>query len=290
MQVRRRAEIILLLTTLFWGAAFVFVKEALLFVPPFSFAALRFLVGALAFFPFIFWMTKERQGIFFSREGFLLGLCLAMGFLLQTMALVYTSASSSAFLTSLFVILVPLLSFLIFKERLVGRSYLSLALAVAGLYLLSKGGDSEELSLNRLGDFLSLLCALAFAIQIMLVSRFTRRKNVTLLAFQQLLWCGILCFVMAFIFEGEDLARLPEALSIPEVWVSVAFCGLLATAFAFWVQCAFQKDTSEFRASLIYATEPVIATICAVLYGQEILSLQKIISFVLLSLSILASL
>lgn len=287
--MRRKAELILFLTTFFWASAFIVVKESLHYIQPFTFAALRFVFGALFYFPVLLFGKNLRGKWFLSREGFLLGLCLALGFLLQTLSLVYTSASNSAFLTSLFVIFVPLLGFLIFKEKFSKRILWGLLLSVVGLYFLSKP-DFAQNSVVGLGDFLSILCALAFAVQIMLISRFTRKGNAVVLAWQQIFWCGFLCAVMALIFESASFPELKINFVMPRVWGGVLYCSLLCTALAFWVQGIYQRHTSDFRATIIYTIEPVLATVMAVALKQEVIGQTKVLAFFILFAGILLAL
>jgi drug/metabolite transporter (DMT)-like permease len=142
----------------------------------------------------------------------------------------------------------------------------------------------------NLGDFLALSCALGFASQIMLVSRYTRKIDEDILNFQQILWCGILCFVFSLIFENLTFFRINVIYTNATVWGALLFCAFFATALAFGVQSRYQKHTTEFRASLIYALEPITATLFAIVWSQEKVTLQNSLGFVLLFLGTLISL
>jgi drug/metabolite transporter (DMT)-like permease len=293
--VKKKAEQLLFIMTFFWGATFILIKEALVFIPPFLFAGVRFLIASVFLLIFLFFRneTFNLKKHFFSREGFLLGFILSISFLFQTLSLSLTSAPNVAFLTSLFVVFVPLLAYFFYKHKLSPTSFVSLFVVLIGLFVLSRPENNNlktQVSGFNLGDFLALSCALGFASQIMLVSRYTRKIDEDILNFQQILWCGILCFVFSLIFENLTFFRINVIYTNATVWGALLFCAFFATALAFGVQSRYQKHTTEFRASLIYALEPITATLFAIVWSQEKVTLQNSLGFVLLFLGTLISL
>ena len=149
-----RADLVLLFVTLVWGSTFTLVKGALSDAAPFFFLAVRFLLAALLFLTFFY--RKIFPLDFHSfRAGVAVGICLFLGFGFQTYGLVYTSASRSAFLTSLLVLWVPFISLLVEKERPAVSQWAAIGVAIAGMWFLNRPQGGQ---LNR-GDWLTILCA-----------------------------------------------------------------------------------------------------------------------------------
>ncbi|MCI0331273.1 MAG: DMT family transporter [candidate division Zixibacteria bacterium] len=151
---RLRADLILLFVTLIWGSTFTVVKGALSDASPFFFLAVRFLLAALIFSA-LFYRKIFPLDFLSLRAGVAVGLCLFLGFAFQTYGLVYTSASRSAFLTSLLVLWVPFISLFVEKERPAASQWAAIGVAIAGMWFLNR---PEGGRLN-LGDGLTILCA-----------------------------------------------------------------------------------------------------------------------------------
>jgi drug/metabolite transporter (DMT)-like permease len=256
----RKAEIYLLFMTLIWGVTFPMVKTSLNYASPFVFITLRFVLAVLI------------AGILFARRisfkdkrevwaGVLIGIFLFLGYAFQTEGLKLTAASKSAFITGLFVIMVPPLSYLILKEKPRVFSILGLILAVCGLYLMTRPKGSEF----NAGDLLTFFCAVSFSLQVIFVQMYTKKYDFANLAFIQILVTTLLSIPSIFLFDQVKLVYHPYLI------FSLLVCAVLATTLAIIIQNRRQKDTTAVKASLIYAMEPVFAAVFSFLLLGEIL-------------------
>jgi drug/metabolite transporter (DMT)-like permease len=251
-----RADAALFGLTLVWGLTFPLVKEALGEADPFTFLALRFCVGALALTVLV-----RRQLLAHLRTGAALGLVLFLGFALQTVGLEATTPSRSAFLTGLYVVFVPLLGWGLFRQQLRAWLGVGVVLSAAGLWLLT-GRDMGTGPGFGLGEWLTLGCAVAYALHILLIERFAPKEGAAGFTAVQL-WVVALLSAACLPFSGARVAWTPSLLG------AVAFTGLVASAGAISVQVWAQARTSAVRATLIFALEPVVAAIFSVALGHE---------------------
>ena len=256
----RKAELSLLFMTLIWGSTFPLVKNALSYSSPFVFLTLRFGLASLAI-----WLFFSKKISFKDKDilkaGAIIGIFLFLGFAFQTMGLKTTAASKSAFITGLFVILVPPLSFVTLKEKPTIFSLVGLILAVCGLWLMTRPKGSE---LN-FGDLLTFFCAVSFSLQVILVQIYTKRFDFITLTFIQILVTALLSIPSMLIFEKAKMAYHPNLI------LALFICAIFATAVAIFIQNRMQKETTAVKASLIYALEPVFAAIFSFLLLGEVL-------------------
>ncbi|NIM97141.1 MAG: EamA family transporter [candidate division Zixibacteria bacterium] len=256
----RKAELLLLVLTFIWGATFPLVKTALNYSSPFVFVIIRFGLAAL-----VFWLIFSKN-IYFQQKavlkaGAVIGIFLFLGYAFQTMGLKYTAASKSAFITGLFVVLIPPLSFVILKEKMRIFSVIGVILAVSGLYLLTRPKGSEF----NLGDLLTFFCAVSFSFQVIFVQIYTKKYDFFTLTLVQILVTTLLSFPFMFLLGGIKLVYHPHLL-----W-AIFVCAILATALALYIQNRMQRDTTAVKAALIYAMEPVFAAVFSYLLLGEIL-------------------
>lgn len=254
----RLAPVLLLAVTLVWGLTFVVVQRAIAHFGAIEFLALRFALAALALAPFFLRETRRHE----AWVGALLGLFLALGYLFQTWGLRATTVTQSGFVTGMFVIFAPLFARVLFRVRLGLRHYGAIGLSAAGLFLLLGG---PRFAWN-VGDTLTLLCAIFFGLHIALLSHFSPSCRTGPLAFTQMasemLWFAL------FLPLGAPL-RMPFATSLIG---ALALTGLVASAFAFYVQTRVQKRLSAARTAVILTTEPLFAAGFGYLLNHEVLS------------------
>lgn len=255
--VRLRAELALAAVAFLWGATFVIVKGALEDVSTFLFLAMRF---SLATFLLAFWLRSRlfRRGRIAWSGGLLCGLLLFLGYALQTAGLRWTSASNSAFITGLYVVLVPLLGSLVHKARPRTADLAGALLAAAGTALLSGGPPAGW---NR-GDLLTAGCAVAFAAHILAVERYSRRMDFERLSLMQIIAVAALSWAAA----GAEPARVVWS---GRLWFALATTSLFATALSFVLYTWAQGQTTATRAALIFALEPVFAGLVAWAAGER---------------------
>ncbi|MGU3368339.1 DMT family transporter [Bacillus mycoides] len=270
------APLALLFVSFIWGATFVVVQNAMSFVGPFTFNGIRFLFAGiiLLFVQMIFSQKTSKQDIKQSSlAGLIVGFFLCVGYLLQTFGLLYTTSSKAGFLTGLSIVMVPILSFIFLKQRATIFIVLGIAVATAGLYLLT-AGDSFQLNI---GDILVLGCAVAFAAHILVNGFFSKKISPLLLSTSQVLAVGIFSSICAFLFEDW------EKLFSVSLWTNQSFLfalfltSLFATSIAFFIQTSAQKHASPTRVAIIFAMEPVFAALTGVLVANEQLSISAII-------------
>ena len=235
--------LLLLGVTAVWGVTFVQVKDAVAIYPLFAFLAVRFALAGVTLAPAT--VGRMRGSV---RAGTLLGLLLAAGYALQTAGLQRTTVSAAGFVTGLYVVLTPVLALVLFRVRTGPAVWAGVALATAGLALLSgvQAGSSA-------GDLLVLAGAAAFALQIVLMERWAPRYDVVgLTQVEMLAACG------AFLAVALALRDLP----VPRgwtVWGALLVTGVFASALAFLVQTWAQRRTSATRVAVVFAMEPVFA-------------------------------
>ena len=235
----------LLLTTLIWGATFPATKAVLEQIPPLSFLFLRFLLGALLVGGgLLLWRLRLHREPAVLRASAIATCCMFIGYLLQTVGIQYTTASNSAFITALYVVIVPLI-----LRRFDRRVWLATGIATVGLWLLVKPNASVNI-----GDFLTLGCAVSFAAHIACLERFTREVDAPSLFAWQMLASAVLLFPTMLIEQAPAQAFAPT----PLLLVSLGVTGGLATG-AFAVQMWVQRIVPAQQVALIFASEPAYA-------------------------------
>jgi drug/metabolite transporter (DMT)-like permease len=257
------ADLALLVLTLFWGTTFSLVKEALQAASVGVFLSLRFGLAALVLGA-IWALRRDRVGPGFVRHGALLGLSMLSGFWLQTLGLRFTTPARSGFITGLSVLIVPFVARFALGRRVRVASWAGVALAVVGLLMLTRPFGEAITPATRLGDLLTLGCAIAFALQVVFTSEWSRRHPLAPFVTAQ----------VAFTFAGALLSTLVEAPRLaPAAPIRfagiVAFTAILMTAGAFFVMNWAQRHTTAVRAALIFSLEPVGAALFSAWYWKE---------------------
>jgi drug/metabolite transporter (DMT)-like permease len=238
-----RAHGAVLLAGVLFGSTFVMMKDAIAAAPPFSFIAARFLIGALVLLPFAA-RGKPEPGVL--RAGAICGAALFIGYGFQTVGLQYTSSSVSAFITYLLVVLVPVLAAVTVRRVPTRPTIAGVVLATAGLFFLTGHG----VGLGR-GEVLTLGCALAFAVHIVLLSEMAPRFGTTRLTAVQLAVVGSAALVAGAFTGGFGFPL--------RVWAAAAYTGVVVSALAFSLQVWGQRVIGPTRASLLLMIEPVAA-------------------------------
>ncbi len=256
MTQRVKAEALLLLITLIWGATFVIVKGALNDASPLAFIAVRFLAAGILLFALVAHGRVDREALV---PGVVLGAFLGAAYLCQTTGLVYTTASKSAFITGFSVILVPVI--VVFRgSRLRAAAAAGALLGLAGLYCLVMPAGPEDV--NR-GDVLTLIASASFAFHIVLVGHYTRRVSFLHLVPVQVLAVGLIA-LLASPWASQVALRWT-----PRLVLALAITSILATGLAFTVQNWAQQYTAPAHTALIFALEPLFAAVVSRLVSGE---------------------
>jgi drug/metabolite transporter (DMT)-like permease len=274
------ADLALLLLTLVWGTTFTLVHRALAGASPGAFLTLRFGVALAAMLALWAW-KRPRISPGLWRDGGLLGLAMFAGFALQTVGLRFTTPARSGFLTGLAVVVVPFVARFVMRRPVLLASWAGVALAVVGLVLLTRpfGGDvGPEV---RLGDALTMGCALAYAFQIIWTSEFSPRHPLVALTAVQI---GVAFGGALLLLPLEPLRLAPSG----ELLGTVLFTGLAMTVGAFFVMNWAQRHTTAVRAALIYALEPPAAAVFSHLVTGETLAPSGLAGGALIVLGVVA--
>ncbi|RGY96008.1 DMT family transporter [Clostridium sp. AM58-1XD] len=276
---RARSNGMLLLTALIWGVAFVAQSVGLDYVGPFTFNGSRFIMGGIVLIPCMFYLhfvsgrkeegeqgigekiTKQRaaeKAVQCRREsritgiigGICCGICLCVASTLQQMGIAYTTAGKAGFITTLYIVIIPIMGLMIGK-RADGKVWVSVLIAVIGLYLLSV---KEGFSVGY-GEFLIFLCAIAFSVHILVIDYFSPKADGVFISCVQFFTAGLISWIFAFIFETPEIGKIAEA------WVPVLYAGIMSCGVAYTLQVVAQRDTDPTVASLILSLEAVFSAL-----------------------------
>ncbi len=263
-----KSDILLLLTAIIWGFAFVAQRAGMEHMGPFLFNGLRFALGSASLIP-VFLLSPKTTDPLISRSlilnGLLAGCALFLGASLQQVGIVYTSAGNAGFITGLYVIIVPMIG-IFFKQKTGKHIWVSSILAVSGLYLIS---GNSGLTINR-GDLLVLLSAVFWAVHVQLINYFTKYQDSIKLAMIQFAVCSLLSLTGSFIWEDIYLS------SIIPAGIPILYGGLMSVGIAYTLQVVAQKKTHPAHAAIILSLESVFALIGGILILSEGISVKKI--------------
>lgn len=266
MRTRRKAEAALLATTLIWGSTFTAVKLGMQEVSPIFLIVIRFALASV-FFLFFFRRQLFPIGRAAIIKGTILGFFLFLGFVFQNVGMVYTTASKSAFITSMMVVFVPLLQFIVERRSPNLGNILGVVIVTAGLWFLTQPTGSAF----NIGDALTLGCAVVFAIYIVYLDVVSQEITTPRLTFLQMASNALFSGITVMLFE--NVMFTVSALSL----LTIAYLTVFATIISVWVQTRFQKDTTPTRAVIIFTVEPVIASVIAHLVLGEQLGMLGIL-------------
>ncbi len=263
-----RGSLLLLLGSVIWGAAFAAQRAGMEHVQPFTFSGVRMLLAGLVMIPAAL-LLKRKHGSgaetpeerkLQRKGGLLCGTLLFAATSLQQVGLVYTSAGKAGFLTALYVVLVPVAGWLLFRNRLGKVIWLSVGLAVVALYLLCVPAAGFQV---ERGDAMLLGCAVCFTGQILCVDRYAPRVDGIRLARDEFLVTGVLSLAAAFLTEEIRLQGILDA------WFPILYAGMMSGAVGYTLQIIGQRDVNPTIASLIMCLESVFAVLSGAVFLGE---------------------
>lgn len=278
--IKTRANIMLFLTALIWGVTFVAQKSAMDNLGPFMFNGIRCLVGSFSLFliSLFFSEKQKRKRRHLIEGGAIAGVLLFLATTLQQVGIVESSAGHAGFISSLYIIMVPVFS-LIAGKKIEKTVWLGVFLAVLGLYFLCV---KDGLDIGR-GDLTILFSAVFFALHIMCISKYAKKTNAIKLSCLQFLFAGIFAVIPAFIFETTTVSNVLNS------GVEIFYTGVLSCAIAFTLQISAQKHVRPYIASLILSLESVFAVIAGFLFLNEILSIRELTGCILMFIAVFAA-
>lgn len=278
-----RSNIFLIVCAAIWGFAFIAQVVGMEFVGPFTFNAVRFILGGVSLLPVIFVLRKNGndmrvKGAFMS--GFICGIFLFLASSFQQIGLQGTTAGKAAFITGLYIVIVPIFG-LFMGRRIKINSWIGAVTALIGLYLLCvKSGTGISHS-----DFLELVSAFLFAVQILLIDYFSKKVDPIKLAFYQFVVCSGFSFAVALPLETIHIS------SIFSAWGPILYGGVMSVGVAYTFQILGQKNADPSCASIIMSMETVFAALGGFLIlGESMGAKQFLGCFLMLSGAILSQL
>ena len=248
-----KGNLMLLITALIWGTAFVAQSSAMENVPPITFMMMRQILGGLVLIPVILLFRRspvpDRKTLWIG--GTCCGICLFVASILQQYGILYSTTAKAGFITTLYVVVVPLMRVFLGK-RPSPIVWFCVLISVAGFYLLCMGGGDFRL---QTGDLLLLLCAVCFSVHILVIDHFSPQTDGVKMSCIQFFVCGAIGLVCMLLFETPDVQ------SVKAAWLPIAYAGVLSSGIAYTLQVVAQKYTDPVSASLICSLEAVFAAL-----------------------------
>lgn len=273
---------ILLLASLLWGLAFVAQRQGMLFVGPFTFNGLRFALGALSLVPLLFFMKPVIRKTMLDKRlligSIMAGVALFFAASFQQVGIIYTSAGNAGFITSLYIIFVPLFGFLR-RQNSPGRVWAGALVALSGLYMLSVGDDF----VMQTGDLLVFISAIFWAAHLVILSYLAAQHDFRLLAIFQYAFVAILSLGLAFALETPSLPDVKLA-AIP-----ILYAGIVSVGIGFTLQVVAQRHTRADHAALILSLEAVFAALGGWLILNEMTDWRGVIGCALMLVGVVLS-
>lgn len=274
----------LFMAALIWGFAFAFQSQGMDHMGPLTFNGVRFLIGAVVLIPVIFLFKKpgekqkvKKQDVKISiLGGVVCGLCLFCASSLQQIGIQYTSVGKAGFLTTLYIIMVPIIG-IFFKRKASVVVWLGAILSVIGMYLLCV---SETMSINK-GDIFAFCCAIVFAFHILSVDYFAPKTNGIVLSCLQFLTSGICAMILAFIFEQPSIGEIINGI------VPLLYVGVMSSGVAYTLQILGQKNADPTVASLIMSLESAVSVLGGWLILQQKLTKKELLGCLLMFIAVI---
>lgn len=274
----------LILITLTWGFTFTLTKNALQSVPVYPFLIIRFFIATIFLFV-ILGFTKHFSDLF-ERKIWVYGTCMGLflfgGYAFQTMGLLDTSPATSAFLTGLSVVLVPILSIPLFGQKQRKQTWIAAFLAVIGLGMLT----GTDLFHFHIGDIYGIFCAVFIALQILMIEKYGHQFDSLSLATVEICIVTV-CSFFGGLFHFSQSDWNLQLWTRPEVIQAILINGILGTSLAYWGQNYFQKFTTAAQIAVIFSMEPVFAALIAWIILGESLTLTATLGGILIFASML---
>ena len=271
----------LLSAALLWGLGFVAQRDGMSYVGPFTYSAFRFGIGLIALLPVYLLTRRQEKKIPAGRKtvlraGLLVGLFLFLAVSAQQIGLMTSTAAKAGFITSLYMILVPVFG-LFLGQRTTMMVWVSIALALCGVYLMAVTGNFRILP----GDLWVLLCAVLWAVHFLFIAHYSSRVGPIRLSMMQFLLCAVLSALTAFFTESLSLSALTATLP------SLLYGGIGAVGIAYTLHVVALRDANPAYASLILSMESVFAALGGWLILSEGMSTRQLIGAALILFAVL---
>lgn len=287
MKQQIKSSLILLLTATIWGVAFVAQSVGMEYIGPFTFNAIRCVLGGLVLIPVILVLKKKKETGAENQEkedkktlwtgGIACGVILCIASNLQQFGIMEASVGKSGFFTALYIVMIPVIGIFIGKRPGI-KLWFCVALAVVGMYLLCMKDGS--FTIER-ADIMLLLCALAFSFHILVVDYFSPKVGGVKMSCIQFFVCGVLSAVGMLFTETPDISNIQAA------WLPLLYAGILSCGVGYTLQIVGQKGINPVIASLIMSLESVISALAGWVILGQVLSPKEILGCVLMFVAII---
>ena len=279
-KMRIIGPILLISAAMIWGLSFVAQKQGMEYVEGFTFNGIRSLIGGIVLLPVIFFRSRKnpvklspvekKQTRKDNIKGILIvGTMLCIGSNLQQFAFDYIEPGKVGFITALYMLLVPLISFIAYKKKQPVTTWIGVILGVGGLYMICMGGASS-FSLGK-GEILAMLCSIAFALHIIVIDKYAPKIDTIVLSCGQYLVTGIVSCILMFIFEKPDAGNIMQAA------VPILYAGIMSCSCAFTFQIIGQNYTEHTLASMLLCTESVFSVIFSfIILGERMTVIEYV--------------
>ena len=283
MKQQIKSSLILLLTATIWGVAFVAQSVGMEYIGPFTFNAIRCVLGGLVLIPVILVLKKKKETGAENQEkedkktlwagGIACGVILCIASNLQQFGIMEASVGKSGFFTALYIVMIPVIGIFIGKRPGI-KLWFCVALAVVGMYLLCMKDGS--FTIER-ADIMLLLCALAFSFHILVVDYFSPKVDGVKMSCIQFFVCAV----------GMLFTEVPDISNIQAAWLPLLYAGLLSCGVGYTLQIVGQKGINPVIASLIMSLESVISALAGWVILGQVLSPKEILGCVLMFVAII---
>lgn len=295
MSKKMRSNILLLITAMIWGSAFVAQKAGAV-LEPFTYNGLRSIIAGIMLVPVILVLDRKNKNIEDGKSieekasekkyaiigGIACGVVLCIAANLQQYGIYFdTDAGKAGFITALYIVIVPILGIFLGK-KIRPVIWLCVALGAAGFYLLCMAGKGSGFTLQT-GDFYVLLCAFAYSCHILVIDHFSPKCDGVKMSCIQFFVAGIICLVLMAIFDSPSLA------AIIDCWLPIIYCGVFSSGVGYTLQIVAQKDAEPTVASLIMSLESVFAVIFGVILIHESLTVFEALGCIVIFAAVIIS-
>lgn len=287
MKQQIKSSLILLLTATIWGVAFVAQSVGMEYIGPFTFNAIRCVLGGMVLIPVILVLQKKKETGAENQEkedkktlwmgGIACGVILCIASNLQQFGIMEASVGKSGFFTALYIVMIPVIGIFIGKRPGI-KLWFCVALAVVGMYLLCMKDGS--FTIER-ADIMLLLCALAFSFHILVVDYFSPKVDGVKMSCIQFFVCGVFSAVGMLFTETPDISNIQAA------WLPLLYAGLLSCGVGYTLQIVGQKGINPVIASLIMSLESVISALAGWVILGQVLSPKEILGCILMFVAII---
>lgn len=273
-----KSSMLLFLAAFIWGVAFVAQSVGMDYMGPLSFNGARFLMGSVVLLPLVIYRRQKnrKEGIpapdtkITIKGGICCGLALCAAALLQQYGIMYTTVGKAGFITTLYIIMVPIFGIFL-KKRVSGKVWIGAVIAAFGMYLLCM---SERLALSK-GDGLVFICAIIFSVHILVIDYFSPKADGVEISCIQFLTAGVIASIGALLFENPQLGQFIAGI------IPLAYAGILSSGVAYTLQVVGQKNVEPTVASLILSLESVVSMLAGWVILHQALTGRELFGCVL---------